>query len=146
MRAREVCDVRISAKYGFQRDGVDPRLRNVDLVGTLELYSLEEDQDEELTRRRGAFGTDDDTRRKRVARVTAVKDLGNAHFKAGRLGRALRRYDRALELAEDDDNPDAKLRALSCSARLNRATVARGAEAKTRLAFKMHVLYAPHNE
>mmetsp|Transcript_7299 Transcript_7299/g.21568 ORF Transcript_7299/g.21568 Transcript_7299/m.21568 type:complete len:589 (-) Transcript_7299:21-1787(-) len=123
MRCREVCDVRIAAKYGFQRDDAPPGLRNVDLVGTLELASLEEDKDEELTRRRGAFGADDAHRRKRVERVEAVKALGNAHFKAERLGRALRRYDRALELAEDDDNPDERLKALSISCRLNRATV-----------------------
>ena len=43
-------------------------------VGTLELASLEEDQDEELTRRRGAFGTDLDHRLKRRERVAAPRE------------------------------------------------------------------------
>ena len=88
MRVGEVCEVVI----GEDR-------------GTIELAQLLEDPDQALISHRGAWAEPGDAERRSKA-VDALRAMGNTHLKKGDLQKAIRRYDRALEVADDGGGDD----------------------------------------
>lgn len=88
MRVGEVCEVSI----GEQK-------------GQIELAQIREDPNQALIAHRGAWAKSGDAAR-RSAAVDALRALGNAHLQKGDLGKALKRYDRALAVASDGGNDD----------------------------------------
>ena len=88
MRVGEVCQIQI---------GED--------TGTIELAQLLEDPDQALISHRGAWAEPGDAQRRSKA-VDALRAMGNAHLKKGELQKAIRRYDRALEVADDGGGDD----------------------------------------
>jgi len=88
MRVGEVCQIQI---------GED--------TGTIELAQLLEDPDQALISHRGAWAEPGDSERRSKA-VDALRAMGNTHLKKGDLQKAIRRYDRALEVADDGGGDD----------------------------------------
>ena len=100
----------ISASSGGARQG-DARVGEVCEVvigedtGTIELAQLLEDPDQALISHRGAWAEPGDAERRSKA-VDALRAMGNTHLKKGDLQKAIRRYDRALEVADDGGGDD----------------------------------------